>query len=173
MFVSLNNRNNRPAGYVNDVAMSLIDEIPTRLSRVASQMIRDVYNEFGDLSPVPLNAGGFMGTLQVDVTSDANKVIVRADVPGMKKDELIITLSEDNVLTISGERVSENKPIENKNGEKVLYKEIRYGKFSRSIPLGEDCDANGVHAKLDQGVLHVVIPKVRPVHKDVRKISIT
>ena len=81
---------------------------------------------------------------------------VELDLPGIKKEDIEIT-TEDNVLTISGERKMKEEVKEDD-----YYKvESTYGKFSRSFTLPEKIDVENIHAESKDGVLEVVIPKLK------------
>ena len=81
---------------------------------------------------------------------------VELDLPGIKKEDIEIT-TEDNVLTISGERIMKEEVKEDD-----YYKvESTYGKFSRSFTLPEKIDVENIHAESKDGVLEVVIPKLK------------
>ena len=92
---------------------------------------------------------------------------IELDLPGIKKEDIDIT-TEDNVLTISGER-----KVKEEVKEEDYYKvESRYGKFSRSFTLPEDIDVENIHAESADGVLEVIIPKKEDEAKKPRKIEI-
>ncbi len=92
---------------------------------------------------------------------------IELDLPGIKKEDIDIS-TEDNVLTISGER-----KIKDEVKEEDYYKvESRYGKFSRSFTLPEDIDVENIHAESADGVLEVIIPKKEDEAKKPRKIEI-
>ncbi len=92
---------------------------------------------------------------------------IELDLPGMKKGDITIDV-KDNTLTISGER-----KIRGEVEEGDYYKiESSYGKFSRSFALPDDVDVDKIEAKSEDGVLEVVIPKVKKVEKKPRKIKI-
>ncbi|BAF71338.1 Hsp20/alpha crystallin family protein [Sulfurovum sp. NBC37-1] len=92
---------------------------------------------------------------------------VEIDLPGIKKEDIEIT-TEDNVLTISGER-----KMKDEVKEEDYYKvESAYGKFSRSFTLPEKVDIENIHAESKDGVLEVVIPKLKEEEKKPKKIEI-
>jgi len=92
---------------------------------------------------------------------------VEIDLPGIKKEDIEIT-TEDNVLTISGER-----KMKDEVKEEDYYKvESAYGKFSRSFTLPEKVDVENIHAESKDGVLEVVIPKLKEEEKKPKKIEI-
>jgi HSP20 family protein len=91
----------------------------------------------------------------VNVTEGRDNFYVRAELPGIKADELDISVTADT-LSISGER---RIPVED---QKVRYhrREREGGKFSRSISLPVPVDAAKVEARCADGILTVVLPKV-------------
>ncbi len=89
----------------------------------------------------------------IDVERDDGSLIVRADVPGFRPDEISIEV-EDEMLTIAGkhEEAKETK------GKHYLRQERRYGSFSRSIALPAGVDADKISAQTHDGVLEVKVP---------------
>jgi HSP20 family protein len=92
---------------------------------------------------------------------------VELDLPGIKKEDIEIT-TEDNVLTISGERKMKEE-IKEDDYYKV---ESAYGKFSRSFTLPEKIDVENIHAESKDGVLEVIIPKLSEEENKPKKIEI-
>ena len=89
----------------------------------------------------------------VDVYEDKDQFTVVAEVPGMKKEDLNITL-QNGVLTISGERQrEEEKPDQGFRSERFV------GRFQRSITLPASVDPSGVKATYQDGLLKVMLPK--------------
>ncbi|MDT8398799.1 MAG: Hsp20/alpha crystallin family protein [Pseudomonadales bacterium] len=95
------------------------------------------------------------GRLAVDITENDDNFVVKADFPGIKKDDIKITL-DNNVLTIAAEYKQE---AEKKEKGRVIRQERRYGKYSRSFSLGSGVNEKAVAAAFDNGVLSVTIPK--------------
>jgi HSP20 family protein len=90
-----------------------------------------------------------------DVIDRDKEIIVKAELPGVKKDDLEITLI-DNILTIKGETLSEEKEEE---GE-FFRSEITRGKFSRSITLPSDVDVDKATTMFKGGLLTLKLPKL-------------
>jgi HSP20 family protein len=90
----------------------------------------------------------------VDVEESADEYLIRAEMPGLKKEDVKISLQE-NVLTISGEKKSEAKS-DNKRYHRL---ERTYGSFQRSFSLPEPIKADKIGASFKDGVLEVKIPK--------------
>ena len=92
---------------------------------------------------------------------------IEVDLPGVNKKDIHVDLKDD-VLTISGER-----KIKNEVKKKDYYKmESSYGKFQRSFTLPENADSENIKANCEDGMLEVVIPKMKKIDKDVKKIEI-
>ena len=102
----------------------------------------------------------------VDIKEEADKFVIHADIPGVKPEEIDISM-EDGVLTIKGEKKSESKT------EKEGYKRVErtYGSFYRRFSLPDTANAAAISASSKHGVLEVVIPKREAVQP--KKISVT
>ena len=94
----------------------------------------------------------------VDVIEDDEKIIVRAELPGMKKEDIDIEMTGDT-LTIRGERKIENE----EKKDNYVRMERAYGKFQRSFTIGVPVKANEVKAGYKDGILEVTIPKAEEV----------
>lgn len=91
----------------------------------------------------------------VEVYEKADKFIVRAELPGMKREEFDVSVVGDT-LTISGERKAESEVKD----EDYYRCELCYGKFSRSIGLPAAVDPAKVEANCENGILEITLPKV-------------
>ncbi len=91
----------------------------------------------------------------LDVAEDAQAFTVKADLPGLKKED--IRLSFDNgILSVQGERQGEQVQ-QQKNYHRV---ERSYGKFVRSLNLGAEVNTEAIKADYKDGVLTVTVPKI-------------
>jgi HSP20 family protein len=90
----------------------------------------------------------------IDVAEDEQAYIVKASVPGVKPEDVEVTL-RNNILTIKGE-AKEEKEIKEKN---YHMRERRYGSFMRSLPLPTEVKAEEIEASHEDGVLTVRLPK--------------
>ena len=89
-----------------------------------------------------------------DVIDKENDILVRVELPGVEKEDVHISLS-DNVLTIKGERKQENT-----EEDECYYRQERlWGGFERSFYLPAEVDAEKINATYNQGVLEVHLPK--------------
>lgn len=92
---------------------------------------------------------------------------IEMDVPGVKKEAIAIDL-KDNQLIVSGER-----SFKEERQEKDYYKiESSYGKFERSFALPENVDSENIEAFSNDGVLEIVLPKLKVEKNELKKISI-
>jgi len=95
-------------------------------------------------------------TPSVEVYEKGDNFVVRAELPGMKKEELDISVLGDT-LTIKGERKTESEVKE----EDYYRCELCYGKFSRSIALPTAVEAGKVEASYENGILEITLPKAK------------
>jgi HSP20 family protein len=93
--------------------------------------------------------------LPVDLRETDGHLVLSADLPGLKPEEVDISLRR-NTLTIKGEYQSEDT----RDDENVYYRERRYGKFHRSLELPTEVEADAIEAEFEDGVLKVIMPKV-------------
>ena len=92
---------------------------------------------------------------RVDVSEDEKAYTIRAEIPGVKKDDINISIDGDQVA-ISAE-VKNEKEV--KDGERVLRSERYFGKVHRAFQLGMAVDENAAAAKYADGVLELTLPK--------------
>src|SRR5213596_3685247 len=90
----------------------------------------------------------------VDITEDDKEYLIKAELPEVKKEDVKVTV-QDDVLTISGERMLEKE----EKGRKYHRVERAYGSFARSFTLPEDADGEKVAAEFKNGLLMVHLPK--------------
>ena len=103
----------------------------------------------------------------VDIYEEGNEVIVKADLPGMKKEDIKIDIAE-NMLTISGEKKTTEK-IEKKD----YYRQERtFGSFCRRFELPGEVDTGKIKAHFENGVLDMRIPLTKEAEKKHTKILI-
>lgn len=124
-------------------------------STLMQRMTDDVDRIFGRFfSDWPLARTHFGETSwpRIEAFRRGNKFVVRADVPGMNKDDIRVEVM-DNELTISGERRSESEQSE---GD-YYRKEVSYGSFRRTINLPPGASADTASASFDKGVLEIAM----------------
>lgn len=117
----------------------------------------DLFKDFGKgfwVRPLALPEGTEL-SMKIDVKEDEKSYTVKADVPGVRKEDIQIDVDDDQV-TLRAEMKQEK---EEKKGEKIVYSERSYGMVSRSFTLPGDVDASAAKAEYKDGVLSLVLPK--------------
>ena len=109
--------------------------------------------------------GGF--NTPVDVYETADKVMLKAAVPGVNPEDIDVTITGD-VLTIKGECKPEPESQEKRN---YIRQECRYGSFTRTLTLPTAVDANQITATFENGVLTLEMPKKESVKPKTVKIT--
>ena len=104
---------------------------------------------------------------KIDISEDEKNIYVDSELPGIKKNDLKISL-KDNILTISGKKKNGG---EEKN--KSFYRMERiYGDFSRSFAIPGEINADTIDARFEDGVLNIVIEKLKEKKISGRLINI-
>ena len=104
---------------------------------------------------------------RIDISDDEQTFSVIAEIPGIKKDNLKITL-QDNILTIEGEKKKEDEVK-----EKNYYRSERvFGSFKRCFTLPSEVDSEKVDAKFEDGILKINLKKLEPKPKNEKVIEL-
>lgn len=94
--------------------------------------------------------------MKLDVSEDSKAYTVHAEIPGVKKEDISVTIDGGQVA-ISAE-VKSQKEV--KEGERVIRSERTYGKVSRSFALAQEVDESTAEAKYNDGILTLTLPKL-------------
>lgn len=105
--------------------------------------------------PVGVDATGTTGQFRVDVTENDNAYQLRAEIPGVKKEDIQVSVDGDQVAITA--EVKNEKEV--KSGARVLRSERYYGKLARAFTLGQPVEEAGASAKYTDGVLELTLPK--------------
>jgi HSP20 family protein len=124
----------------------------TFMRRFAEEMDR-LFDDFGGGPRIELRSREGGWTPQIEACERGDNFIVRADLPGLTRDQIHVDV-QDDVLCIQGERQQEHR----EEGEGFFHSERQYGGFRRSIPLPEGVDADQAKATFRDGVLEVCMP---------------
>ncbi|PCJ46369.1 MAG: heat-shock protein Hsp20 [Moraxellaceae bacterium] len=108
-------------------------------------------------------------TPRIDLEEKQDRYLITAELPGVKKEDIHITL-EDSVLTLEAE--SHQQEQEKKEG-RVIRQERRYGKFLRSFKVGSGVQESDIEASFTDGILTLVAPKMTEVANEKRQINIS
>ena len=134
------------------------------VDRLAS--LRDEFNRLFDWSAPSRDSGLFSGwSPALDVFDDKDRLVVKVELPGLKKEEIEISLHE-GTLTVSGERKTEHETKEGQSFRSERY----FGKFQRSVTLPTAVDPAKITAAYKDGVLTIDLAKAeeaKPKHIEV------
>jgi len=97
---------------------------------------------------------GYKAWPTIDLSEKDDSIVVRAEVPGCKADDIDISVC-GNTLTISGEKKEEQE----KKEKSYYYRESTYGSFRRDVNLPTDVDQGKIEAVYKDGVLSITLPK--------------
>ena len=122
------------------------------LREAMDQLLENALIGFGPTAGGQRSSTSF--AFPVDVSENDDSYVVKASLPGIKPEDLDVTV-RDNTLTITGEMRAEQ---ENKD-ERYHLRERRWGSFTRSIALPAGVDANNVQAEYENGILTLTLPK--------------
>ena len=107
-------------------------------------------------------------SFRTDIEDDGDKLILSADLPGFKKEDIHVDIDADR-LVISAERHSNYEKKDSKGN--YLRCERSYGTYTRSFSL-EGIDADNISASYEDGVLKLALPKQQPAKADTRRLEI-
>jgi HSP20 family protein len=130
--------------------MTLIKFEPLKDLELFRSNIRRFFDDF------PTRDYGFVDNFhpRIDILEDEKNVYVEAEVPGINKKDLKISV-QDNILTISGEK----KKAEEKKDKNYARAERIFGSFTRSFTLPEDVNTEKIEAKFEDGILKIAMEK--------------
>lgn len=145
-------------------------ESPFRaLQRMADEMDR-MFDDFGlgrrETRPMWRETGAEVWAPDVEVFQRNNELIIRADLPGLKRDEVSVEVTEDAV-TLHGERKREHE----EEREGVYRSERSYGSFYRVVPLPDGAMTDQAKANFSGGVLEIIMP-APPASTKARRLEI-
>ncbi|XP_021894592.1 17.5 kDa class I heat shock protein-like [Carica papaya] len=152
--------------------MSLIPSFFGNRSSVFDPFSLDVWDPFKDFPPpsssLSRESSAIVST-RVDWKETPEAHVFKADLPGMKKEEVKVEVEDGRVLKMCGERHVE-KEEKNETRHRV---ERSSGKFSRKFRLPENVKMEEVKASMENGVLTVTVPKAEVKKPDVKAIEIS
>ncbi len=156
-----------PAG--GDDVYKDLDQLKLQIRKMKLQMsglMKEITSDYpGDSRGL---VEGWGQDINIDVTETDKDVMVRADLPGMDKDKIEVTLEQNKMLKIAGSR----DVVTSKTSPGVVVQERARGVFSRTIELPVECKASGIKASYSNGVLDISIPKKEKTKEDTVKIKV-
>ncbi len=131
--------------------MTLVKFNPFKELELLSERMKNLFEDLPAVFSFDFNTSFYP---RVDISEDENNVYVTAEIPGVDKKDVKLTL-QDNILTIEGEKKSEVKD-EKKNYYRI---ERTYGSFCRSFALPAEVDPDKIKAKFENGMLMIEAAK--------------
>jgi HSP20 family protein len=147
------------------MVMTLIPWRPLRELDVLRREMDNLWDRFSGERPIEWLGGEW--TPSLDVSETKEKVVMKAEVPGLDPKEIDIALS-DGVLTLKGEKKRERE----EKDENYHLVERSYGSFSRSVRLPAEVQEDKVKASYKDGVLTITLPKTERAKERAIKIEV-
>jgi HSP20 family protein len=144
-----------------------LEKFHRRMQRWMHSHYRPEHHGFGEFSQ-----GGFFSEPRIDVEDLTHEIVIRCDLPGIEKDKIELSLT-DNVVVIQGTRDVVQQENKNSGGVRVYQSERSTGSFYRAIPLAVEVDSSKAAANYENGVLTIHLPKVVQEEKKTTAIQIT
>ena len=121
------------------------------------KMTRRMSDVIADLEKgVNFEAGSFMP--RVDITEDESNILVHAELPGLDKNNVKVSVNEERVLTIKGE-----KTVDEQLKDRTMIRTERvFGQFTRTFVLPDNIDIESIKANFENGVLVLSLKKIEP-----------
>ena len=104
----------------------------------------------------------------LDVYEEKDQIVVKAELPGLTKDDIQISIS-DNILTIKGEKKKEE---EDTGKDYYRSERVFYGAFFRAVPPPAEINPEKIHATFKNGVLEIRLPKSEEAKKKEIKVKV-
>ncbi|MBT8083202.1 MAG: Hsp20/alpha crystallin family protein [Gammaproteobacteria bacterium] len=103
---------------------------------------------------------------RLDVIDRDKELIVRAELPGVEKEDVTVEIAGDRLL------IEAERKFEEEEEKETFYRhEVGYGKLVRTVALPDEVDADKVQAELKEGILSIHLPKIRVAEKHTVKVA--
>jgi len=135
-----------------------------------NELFEELPGGFGQLWPSAPGTVAVSANVRprIDVSETSDAFHVEAELPGVEKADIDVSMPNPNTLVIKGEKKAETR--DEKSGH--LFVERVFGTFYRAMTLGSDVRSDKVKAHFDKGVLKITCPKAEPHKAEARKIEI-
>jgi HSP20 family protein len=151
----------------DDIDMDQLHNKIVTMKKEVDRLIKDIVSTYPPDQP-GTSWSGFGQDVKVDVMNNEKEMIVKADLPGMEKDKIDITLQNNKILKIAGSR----EIVKKESAPGVVRQERSFGKFERVIELPAEGTPEGIIASYKDGVLEIKIPKKVPAKEEKVKILV-
>ena len=135
------------------------DSLARRMNNFMGEFERDSFLR-------DFNTAGFLP--KTDIKEDEKHIYLKAEIPGLSKEDVKVTINDENVLQIRGEKKYEEK----KDGESYVRMERSFGEFTRSFLLPDNVKEDEIKAKFENGVLEIALQKLEPAKPKEIEVSI-
>ena len=154
----------------NDISTTNNDENQQKVQihNAPGHELRSFFNHVWNMIDFPHHGEISDMEPKIEIMNNKEEVVVSAEMPGIKENDIDLQISSDGYLTISGERRQKNEDT----GNGSYFSEIYYGKVSRIVPLPWDLNYDKADAEFSDGILKVSIPKTQVEKQKVKKISV-
>lgn len=105
---------------------------------------------------------------RADIHEGSKEVIINIELPGMSKEDVKISINEDRMLTVSGNKAK----AETEENQRYVRSERSFGEFSRSFMLAESVDLENIDAEFEEGLLKLKLGKIEPPKPKVIDVEI-
>lgn len=133
---------------------TLTSEFITPFSDVFDSFFKNEFPEFYKKSGISFMKGSYP---KVNIFDYEDKLVIEAEIPGLTKEDINIKI-KDSILTLSGEKRVDKKH-ENSN---CIHHELKHSSFHRSFDISENIDDTKISAEFKNGILDIILPKLRP-----------
>jgi len=133
------------------------------MAETVAERLGDVFQEVSK----GINVEAGTSKLRMDIAEDDAHVFVYMELPGVAKEQVNVTMSEDGTLTVSGEK---QRPAH--DGKKFIRVERGYGSFSRSVKIEQPVQTDLISAEFRDGILTITLPKPESAQPKTVKINI-
>ncbi|MCO5251922.1 MAG: Hsp20/alpha crystallin family protein [Candidatus Kapabacteria bacterium] len=142
------------------------EKLTRRMANIADEFDKGFSIEYGPFAP------------RIDISEDENNLYFTAELPGVKKEDVKVTVSDDKIIYFKGSKKSPYANEEVVDGEvqkperTYIRAERAYGDFTRSFTLPDNINKDSISAKYDDGILTVTLAKIEPVKPKQIEVSI-
>ena len=123
----------------------------------------ETFEPFGRKWPMDID---YERAFRLDVIDREKEFLVRAELPGVEKEDVEVTISGDRLM------IEADREFEEVDEKEDFYRhEMGYGKLMRTVVLPEEVDHENIHAELKEGILKVTLPKIRVAERHTVKVA--
>jgi len=145
--------------YISFDPLRVVEQFARKMQSISNEFEKGVNMDFGN---------GF--TPRVDINEDSKKVYLTFELPGIKKEDVKITINDENTLMVKGIKVGPDKSSET-DKRTYIRLERKYGEFNRSFKMPDNINHNSIEANFNNGVLNITLGKIEP--EKPREVEIT